>query len=405
MQFEKCVAIVGSGPAGLMAAHVLSRAGVHVTVFEKRPSAGRKILIAGSSGLNISNELPLLQFADSYQGPPHRWKKTLELFTPQAWIQFIEALGLETFCGTSGRYFVRGMKGSSLLRAWVDALKSQGVLFEYNHSVTDFVVKPTGLELIFEGNSVLDAKPEFKVICFCMGGGSWEKTPVPVSWPQIFISKGLGFTAFVASNSGFKVEWGEKFLKEAEGQPLKNIVFTSKKGSRAGELMITSYGLEGTPVYSLGETGEVWIDLVPNLSLAELTAKLKTTKENLSPMRRVKKNLNLSVGKLALVFHGTPPPVLQDLAQLIARLKSFPITLGERQPLQEAISSSGGLAWAELDDFYMIKKIPGVFAAGEMLDWDAPTGGFLIQGSVSQGHAAGLGILDYLENSDRKLHP
>jgi len=394
------VAIIGSGPAGLMAAHVVASAGYRVTLFEKRASAGRKILIAGSSGLNISFDSPLSEFIQNYSGPVSRWKKTLNQFSPQDWIQFIQSLGLETFLGTSGRYFVRGMKGSTLLKSWSDDLKRLGVEFVYNQDCTSFNVSNSAVKLEFR-DPVLSER-SFSAVCFCLGGASWEKVDEPVRWPELFKNKGLRFEEFQPANSGFKVEWPEAFLKEAEGLPLKSIVLSTRKGSRAGELVITKYGLEGTPIYALGEKGSAFVDLKPAHTALEILKKLGSSKENLSPIRRVKKYLNLSPAALALVFHLTPKDILADAEKLVGRIKKFPITLREPQPLEESISSSGGLVWDELDESQMIIKYPAVFAAGEMLNWHAPTGGFLIQGCVSQGYAAGKGIVQFLERSSKQ---
>lgn len=382
-----------------MAAHILSSAkiaGLKITLFEKRPSAGRKILVAGSSGLNVSHDCPLEEFAAHYRGihePQIGWNEILAHFPPQRWLDFIHSLGLQTFLGTSRRYFVKGMKGSNLLKAWTDALTRQGVEFRFNLECVDYEATPNEVQLRFSDQT----REAFTAVCFCLGGGSWEKD---VSWPLIFTSKNVEFTEFRSSNCGFQLEWPAPFLEEAEGLPLKDVVLTTSRGNRQGELVVTRYGLEGTPIYSVGESGQAWLDLKPGLSLEALQKKLESPRdlrENLSPVRRVKKLLNLCPASLALIYHLTPREILGDLKQLTARIKHFPILLGERQPLSEAISSSGGICWSEFDSTLMFKKFPGVFAAGEMLAWDAPTGGFLIQACVSQGAVAAQGILRYLK--------
>ena len=408
----KSVAVIGSGPAALMAADVVSRAGHQVTVFEKKKGPGRKLLIAGSSGLNITNSLPMADFLKNYTGPPRFWKSLLEDFSPKDWIQFIENLGLSTFEGTSGRYFVKEMKASKLLRSWVGSLTERGVKFLYGFEWNEFSYKAgqslgqssgqspgqtlgPALELSFKPG--LESFSEFNAICFCLGGGSYEPNEVPLRWPDGFISKNIGFDPFIPSNVGYQVEWSQAFLKECEGQPLKNVRLTSAKGSRLGDVVVTQYGLEGTPVYFVGQPGTVKIDLKPDLSLEQILAKCRTVKENLSPMRRIKKQLSLCPAALGLLFHFTPKDVAADLSRLVLHLKSFPIQFLESQSLEEAISSAGGLHMDEFTEDLMLIKYPGVFAAGEMLNWDAPTGGFLIQGCVSQGYRAGHGILRFLK--------
>ena len=388
------VAIVGSGPAGLMVAEVLAAQGYAVRVYEKKPGLGRKILIAGSSGLNVSYDAPLHEFIKNYGNlESERWKSLLGQFTPEDWVNQIKSLRLDVFRGTSRRYFIQGMKGSGLLKNWVESLKNRGVEFHLNEECVGFAASTDGIQLNFANKS----SEEFTAVAFCLGGGSWEKAEKPLRWPAFFKSQGIGFREFHSANAGFRVDWPPGLIAEAEGLPVKGIVFRSAKGQRAGELMITAYGLEGTPVYSLGETGDVWLDLKPTLSHEEILVKLTVARENLAPLRRVKKYLNLSPAAQALLFHLTPPDVLADLPGLIRHLKHFPLRLGERQPLEEAISSAGGVLWPELDESLMLKKFPGVFLAGEMIDWDAPTGGFLIQGCVSQGACAGKGILHFLK--------
>jgi uncharacterized flavoprotein (TIGR03862 family) len=392
---ELPVVIVGTGPAGLMAAHAVAARGHRVVILEKRKGSGRKLLVAGSSGLNITYDAPLREFVKNYSAPSGRMEAVLQAFSPDSWLKFIASLGVGTFKGTSRRYFVDGMKASVLLRSWCAAIEQMGGSFLHQRELTDFHTDPgTGAVCLKLGNGeeVLG-----KAACLTLGGGSWEKEEKPLRWPEIFRRKGLGIRDFQASNCGFQVEWPPALLKEAEGQAVKNVILRSSRGSRSGELVITRYGIEGTPVYFAGEVGTVHLDLKPDLTAESIRAKLLSSKENLSPVRRVKKNLNLSDAALALIFHLTPKAILGDLELLIHRLKEFPLELKARQPLEEAISSSGGVAWQELTDSFMLKKHPGIFLAGEMIDWDAPTGGFLIQGCVSQGYAAGQGLLKYLE--------
>ena len=375
----KKVAIIGSGPAGLMAASVLSEKNIGVTVFEKRKSIGRKLLVAGSSGLNITNDLPLEQFVPHYTGPKNHWEKIIRNFTPKDWVSWIEGMGMPTFLGTSGRYFIEDKKAARFVKLWQETLIKNKVDFIFSKEWSSLKKLENGRLEVFE--------KEFDAVILALGGGSWEPQEKPLRWLKVVHELGIKTKTFEARNVGYQVNWSDAFLKKAEGKPIKNVVFSSSRGSKKGELMITRYGLEGTPVYFMGCTETVYLDLKPDLSLDQVVAKLSHSKENLSPMRRVQRLLNLCEGAQEVIFHMIPKekhPKL-TLESLAALIKKFPIKLGAPQPIDEAISSSGGVLWDELNDSLMVKKIPGLYCVGEMIDWDAPTGGFLLQGCVSQG--------------------
>lgn len=385
------IAIVGSGPAGLMAATELSRdPNFEIHIFEKRAGLGRKLLIAGSSGLNISHDLDLQGFADHYRGWNSLfWKGLFKSFGLTEWLAFIEKdLGLETFLGTSDRYFVREMKASGLLKKWTDLLLERGVQIHLTHELEDFgIVEKNGIELKFKNQFPLF----FQSAVFALGGGSWEnETP---AWFDLFSQKIIAMVPFSPSNVGFEVNWKPEFLKEAEGKPLKKIRFTSDRGTKGGELVITSYGLEGTPVYFFGKKGDCFLDLKPDLSLAQISERLASVKENLAPLRRAKAKLGLCDASLALLFHHAPPECRQNLSNFAEVVKRFPLKLVRARPLSEAISSTGGVSLEEVTPELELKRYPGIFICGEMLDWDAPTGGFLIQASVAMGAAAAKAIL------------
>jgi uncharacterized flavoprotein (TIGR03862 family) len=379
------IAIIGSGPCGLMAASALSSIpGNRIEVFERRPGFGRKLLVAGSSGLNISNGLPLAEFAREYRGwETGFWKELLAEFGPRQWLEFIEkTLGLETFLGTSDRYFVREMKASGLLKRWIQRLSENSVVF---HSARELVGLETntggGYTLRFSGSA--STAERFDRVVFATGGGSWEER-APL-WPAILREHGVSVSEFLPSNVGYEVAWSPAFLEEAEGKPLKKIRFENARGRKDGELVITKYGLEGTPIYFHGEPGEAFLDLKPDLTLPLIEERLARVKENLSPMRRVKQKLELGEASLALLFHETPADIRSDLGRLAARVKRFPVRLDRPRPLEEAISSRGGVALDEVDESLELRKLPGIYCGGEMLAWDAPTGGFLIQAAVSMG--------------------
>ncbi len=385
------VAIIGSGPAALMAASqiALRFPSVELHLFEKRAGFGRKLLIAGSSGLNISNSLPVEQFSNHYTGGGKKfWDQILGAFSPNDWISFIQKnLNQETFLGTSDRYFVRDMKASNLLKSWMDWLESHGLRSHAKKTLSSFRSEGQEVELQFEEDEV---PLRFDRAVFALGGGSWEENEP--EWCELFRKSGLQFENFRPSNVGYEIAWPEALLKEAEGKPLKKVTLTTDRGSKLGELVITRYGLEGTPIYFVGKTGKAFLDLKPDLSESEILTRLSQVTENLAPIRRVKQKLNLSEGSLALLFHLTSMEEKKDLKLLISRIKKLPITLKEPRPLLEAISSSGGLSFSEVNESLELKKFPGIYVCGEMLDWDAPTGGFLIQGAVSQGAWVGLKI-------------
>lgn len=394
---SKEIAIVGSGPAGLMAADYLATKGYKVVIFEKRGGIGRKLYIAGASGLNITNSAPLDEFASVYiSNKPDLWTKVICDFPPQAWIQFIEEkLEETTFLGTSGRYFVKSMTAAKFVKNWKKRLVSLGVTFKTSYHVVD--LKPSTnlnsreISIYFDDHEPHQAD----AVVLALGGGSYEED-LPITWPDMLRSHQIKVSNFEPSNSGWHVNLPKGFFDEAAGQPLKNINFQSSRGAKLGDLVVTSYGLEGTPVYFLGEVGRALLDLKPDLTEDQVLSRLRKVKENFSPIKRVKKTLKLCQASEALIYYFTkdhPELSLENLAKLI---KNFPIELLSPRPLSESISSSGGVNLDEVSDDFMLHRLPGVFVAGEMLDFDAPTGGYLIQGCISTAVAMCQGVEKYL---------
>lgn len=394
---QNSVAVVGSGPAGLMAATVLAKSGITVHVYEKKRGPAAKLLLAGRSGLNISHNCTDRPIWEYYQGVESQFKKVFEKFSVNQWLEFVNELGIETFLGTSRRYFVKTLKAAPLLKAWIQFLKNQGVTFFYGMEISGFESGSDGVTLEF--NHDPKQKKIFSAACLCLGGASWEPKESPLRWPEIFKNRGIEMTAFTASNAGFNVDWSSGFLKEAVGLPLKNIGMRSSSGMDLGEVVVTEYGLEGSPVYNLKKPETVFLDLKPDMSREMILDKLKTVRENLSPLRRIKKQLGLCDAALALLYHHAPDRKSHELREWTGWIKNFPVELKSQRGLKEAISSAGGVEWSEVNEFFMLKKFPGVFVAGEMLDWDAPTGGFLIQGCVSQGCVAAEEIKVYLDHA------
>jgi uncharacterized flavoprotein (TIGR03862 family) len=389
------IAVIGSGPAGLMAASEIARQGHQVSLFEKRSSLGRKLLIAGSSGLNITHawEDSLIEFSQAYGESQSRLHTALKSFSPENWITWIESHGISTFLGTSRRYFIDEMKAPPLIQAWRTELETLGVDFVFKAELADWRHSDSHIELGFKlgsaspNDSTLDWQT-FDHAILALGGGSWEPNEQPLRWIELLKSKGIPFREFVSSNCGFQVDWPKPLLEEAVRQPIKNCTVSSSRGSMTGDLMITEYGLEGTPIYTYGEVETITLDLKPDLSEEAWKSKLTPGTENLSPIRRLQKRGGLCLASQALAYHLLNAEQKSDLGRLVHAVKNLKIHLRARQPLSEAISSSGGILWSAVDSDLRLIQFPRISVAGEMLNWDAPTGGYLIQGSVSLGHLA-----------------
>jgi uncharacterized flavoprotein (TIGR03862 family) len=354
-----------------MAADVLSSHKIPVRLFERRPAAGWKLLVAGSSGLNVTHS--------GEMGPEYTHRRAevsacLKRFGREEWLTHLHGLGEETFLGTSRRYFLKNKKASSLLASWVARLKERGVDFHFGQELVDFRAGPQ-VELTFSSGRA----EKGRAALLGLGGGSWESSPP--RWPEAFLSKGIGFHPFAPANAGYSFRAPAGFFEKAEGKPVKGLTLKTAKGQKTGECMITRYGLEGTPVYTTGCPGPAVIDLKPDIALERLQDRLPGGL----------KHAKLSPGA-ELLFRALATEPEAKGAPLARQLKSLPIELLEPRPLSESISSSGGLSWDELTQELELKKAPGIYCAGEMVDWDAPTGGFLLQACVSMGFVAAESI-------------
>lgn len=365
--------IVGSGPAALMAADILSSRGIPVKLFERRPAPGWKLLVAGSSGLNVAHSG---EMGPEYTARREEVAACLAQFGREAWLGHLHGLGEETFLGTSRRYFLKNKKASTLLSTWVKRLRDQGVEFHFGEELIDF--KPgLSVELRFASGRM----ERGEAALLALGGGSWEESPP--RWPEAFIAKGIAFTDFKPANSGYSFRAPAGFFEAAEGKPVKGLTLKTAKGEKTGECMITRYGLEGTPIYTMGCPGTALIDLKPDITLERLSGRLPGGL----------KYAKLSPGA-ELLFRALASEPDATGAALARQLKALPIELLEPRPLSESISSSGGVSWDELSPGLELKKAPGIHCAGEMVDWDAPTGGFLLQACASMGAVAANSILD-----------
>ncbi len=398
----KNVAVIGAGPAGLMAAEVLAQEGVAVTVYDHMPAPGRKFLLAGRGGLNLTHSEDLPRFLSRYGSAEPHLRRAIEAFPPAALIAWCEGLGQPTFVGTSGRVFPRAMKASPLLRAWLARLGSLNVIFKPRH-------RWAGWE---DGRLLFDTPggrvaAEARATILALGGASWPRLGSDGHWTAIFAEAGIAVSPLKPSNCGFAAEFSDLFLTRFEGQPLKGAEFGFVGAKVRGEAVVTKTGLEGGAIYALSpklrdaierDGGAVLtIDLRPGVRLSALEAALSRPREKQSLstfLRKAAKLAPVGVGLLHEAARRDGKPLnAATPASLAALIKCVPVRLTAPAPIERAISTAGGVAFDEIDERFMLRRKPGVFVAGEMLDWEAPTGGYLLQGCFSTGVAAARGAL------------
>ncbi len=392
----RTIAVIGAGPAGLHAAEVAAEAGAKVSVFDAKPSSGRKFLIAGKSGLNLTNDEDWNSFLQNYSGnnlPLPLWTEILNAFDNQELRKWANSLGVETFVASSGKVFPTEMKAGSLLKRWIDKLRTNlGVSFYYNHKCYDLISIEGGVEVSFSCPNG-DVTQQFDTVVIALGGGSWASTGSDGNWVELLSNKGISVTPLTAANSGWEVLWKPSLLEIAEGLPLKNLAVSAGNSVAMGELVITKYGLEGGPIYKLGPAikslpfPEICIDFKPAHTIDQLIKKMESAKNNL--VSEAKNRWKLSPGCYALFEDRHTESKKITVTDLAESIKNFPISLTKTRPIDEAISSAGGIQWSEIDHNLMLKKMPNVYCAGEMLDWEAPTGGYLLQACFATGNWAG----------------
>ena len=388
------VLVVGAGPAGLMAAEQAAQAGMRVAVAEAMPSPARKFLMAGKSGLNLTKaEKPeaFLQYFDAISS----LKPILSEFGPDEVIGFAEGLGQEVFTGSTGRVFPTRMKASPLLRAWLARLDALGVVLLRRHRWIGPLTPHT--QHLFE-------TPKGKVpltagaLILALGGASWARLGSDGAWQRAVAAAGVPIVPMQASNVGMWRAWSAH-MQPFFGQPVKNVELTVAGQRSRGEFVITQSGVEGGAIYALGrmlrQTPLVQIDFAPQLSVQVLRAMISNRKPKDSLGNFLRKSVKLDATKRALLFELTRP-MPRDTEGLVTAIKAAPLTLAGSRPIDEAISTAGGLSWEALTAELMLKDVPGVFCAGEMLDWDAPTGGYLITACLATGRWAGRAAADYL---------
>lgn len=399
------IAIIGAGPAGLATAELLGEHGIACALYEAMPSPGRKFLMAGRGGLNLTHSEPLDAFVSRYGKDDATFAQWLAATPPDALRAWAHRLGIETFVGTSGRVFPLEMKAAPLLRAWLRRLREQGHQLYIRHRWVGWNADGA---LRFETPGG-DVSIPVDGVVLAMGGGSWPQLGSDGRWAPVLAQEGVAVSPLLPANCGFEVAWSPYFAERFAGQALKNIAasVTSKPGSyRRGEGMITAEGIEGGLIYALSSalrgacssagSATLYLDLLPDVSAAQIAAALTQARGRRSLASHLGSKLSLSNLKFSLLREVLTPDAMQDNAQLAATLKCLPLKVLRPRPLAEAISSAGGVCFSELDDNLMLRHLPGVFCAGEMLDWEAPTGGYLLTGCIASGHAAARGILRWL---------
>jgi uncharacterized flavoprotein (TIGR03862 family) len=385
------VVIIGAGPAGLRAAEVIARSGVRTSIFEQKASPGRKFLVAGRGGLNITHSEPLEDFATRYDVPV-RWHSMLKRFSPGDLRKWFEELGVETFVGTSGRVFPRNFRTPMILELWLERLDRLGVDFQVGRRFHQMLGSGP-YDLVFQRGSKYHLVTADAIV-FALGGASWPQTGSDALWVEEFRRLGVPVNAFVPANVGWERGWSESFLSVADGKPLKNLEVTCSGKTVKGELMVTEYGLEGGALYQLTrelrKSPQIDIDFRPGLSYAQLE---KRWRKGMDLKEGAIKLWRLSAAAAALIEEMVQP---QTLNHWIAAVKRCRIVLERPRPIEEAISSAGGVPWDQLTEDLMIRSVPGVFCAGEMIDWEAPTGGYLMQGCFVTGTIAGEGAAKWI---------
>jgi uncharacterized flavoprotein (TIGR03862 family) len=405
--FQNNAAVIGSGPAGLMAAEVLAQGGARVTVYDAMPSAGRKFLMAGRGGLNLTHSEALPQFLARYREATPHLQGAIQAVPPQALRQWSEALGQPTVVGSSGRVFPRGFKASPLLRAWLRRLDASGVQFALRHRWTGWDENGHLLFQTSDGPRAIDARAAI----LALGGASWPRLGSDGAWVETLAARGVAISPLRPANCGFLVGWSEIFRDRFEGEPFKGIALTFGPHTIRGEAVVTRAGIEGGAVYALSAelregiatSGDatLHVALRADLETGDLIRQLSTSRGKQSFSNFLRKAVRLSpvaIGLLqeAAMISGVALSSLapKNLAELI---NAVPIRLNGVAPIARAISTAGGISFDELEADFMIRRLPGTFAAGEMLDWEAPTGGYLLQASFATGAAAGRGALKWLE--------
>ncbi len=394
--------VVGAGPAGLMAAQALAEAGVRVDVFDAMPSAGRKFLLAGKGGLNLTHSEDVPAFVSRYGARAPEVARWLEVLSPQALRDWAAGLAVPTFVGSSGRVFPSDLKAAPLLRAWLHRLRGSGVAFHMRHRWLGW---NAGGALRFAAAGAEVALPAAATV-LALGGASWARLGSDGTWVPWLQEQGIEVAPLLAANCGFDVGWSAHLRQRFAGAPIKPVVLRFDAFERQGEFVLSDYGIEGSLVYAasaalrdaIARDGQatLTLDLLPAFDAARVAREVAHPRGSRSLASHLKSRLGLAGAKTALLHELLPREALADAARLAAAIKALPLTLSAARPVDEAISSAGGVRLEALDEHLMLRARAGVFCAGEMLDWEAPTGGYLLTASLASGRCAGQGAAEYL---------
>jgi uncharacterized flavoprotein (TIGR03862 family) len=413
MNEQKSASVIGGGPAGLMAAEMLSNGGVEVHLYDAMPSAGRKFLVAGKGGLNLTHAEPFEQFLSHYGERRRQLEPLLLDFGPDELQAWAADLGIETFAGSSKRVFPVGMKSAPLLRLWVSRLRLSGVIFHFLHKWTGWNADGSMRFETPEGESSIRAE----AVVLALGGASWPITGSTGAWVPLLTCRGVAVAPLKPSNCGFNVAWTEHFRERFAGLPLKAVIlsFTDSKGKsfhQRGEFSITDNGVEGSLVYACSALlrdeieakgrAILHLDLAPDWTHERLVERLSRPRGKRSMASHLEKSTGIKGVKAGLLWEFVPKADFAIPEKLAGAIKALPVPLTAPRPLEEAISSAGGVSFEALDEHLMIHSLPGIFCAGEMLNWEAPTGGYLLTACFATGRAAGLGALEWMKKNKVK---
>ncbi|MFM0226015.1 TIGR03862 family flavoprotein [Paraburkholderia dipogonis] len=407
------VAVIGGGPAGLMAAEALAQQGVQVDVYDAMPSVGRKFLMAGKGGMNITHSEPLKPFLGRYGARREQIAPLVQAFDPDALRAWLHALGVETFVGSSGRVFPTDMKAAPMLRAWLHRLRETGVRFHMRHKWTgwDTEAGDAATHTLRFATPDGERTATFDAVVFALGGASWPRLGSDAAWVPLMASRDVPVTPLLPANCGFDADWSPYLRERFAGQPVKPVAIAltgvdNKVHNRQGEILLTETGLEGSLIYALSAVireriladGDVTIalDLAPGLPLERVVAEVTRPRGSRSMSSHLHGRIGIGGVKLALLHEILSKEAFADANGLAHAIKALPVRLTRARPIAEAISTAGGVPFEALDEHLMIERLPGVFCAGEMLDWEAPTGGYLLTACFASGLAAGRGAAAYV---------